>query len=90
MVTEWFSAVAVGMWTQFISHIPAPTAPAWFDSATAAVASIAPYMAWLGPWAPMNLLLAILTLWGVTWVMGQGLRVCMKMISYMTLGGGAT
>jgi len=90
MVSEWAMASVASVWAWFIAGIPAPDAPTWFHDAEAGIATAAPFFAWLGPWAPTGLLVLVLGVWAVTWVLGNAIQIGMKILSYFTLGGGAT
>jgi hypothetical protein len=90
MVTEWLLGVTVNLWSWLVTAIPAPTAPEWFGQAEAGITAMGDKLGWFGAWAPISLLPLVLTLWAGTWIIGNLLQIAMKIVSYMTLGGGAT
>lgn len=90
MVTEWFANAISGLFQWLITSVPAPAPPAWFQQGVDFFGAIGGYVSWLDPWAPIDLALAIMGLWVITFVLSIGLKLARQAVSYFTFGGGAT
>ncbi len=71
-----------------VALVPAP--PAWVSNGFSALSGLFPYVDSLGVWIPVGLALTIGGAIVAAYVAGVVIKLIRMVVSYLTLGGGAT
>lgn len=90
MVTEALLSVAVSVAVWVLSVVPFPAPPDWFTISEAGLDVMGSALAAVSAWVPLGLMGAILAAYLAIHAGAVVVRLARQVLSYLTLGGGAT
>lgn len=88
MVWTWIINEVTSFLTWIINGFPAPTVPAWLSSIQTNVSSVVNFVNHLSAWIPSQLLIDVVTAYGVTLGIAVTIKIIRWVQSSLTGGGG--
>lgn len=89
MVTEALLAIVLSLSTWVVDSVPFPSFPVSVADATAGLDYLSDAFSVVGYWFPLGLVVVILTAYFAVHAAALLIRIGLKVLSYLTLGGGA-
>lgn len=92
MILEWIAKVLLEMCETLatLSFAVIPRPPNWFLTGLGTLEQLIAWLHTIDAWVPVNLTLGIAGAVCLTYVMAIGIQIVRTVVSYFTLGGGAS
>jgi len=90
VITESLLNLASGLLAWIIGAVPNVSTPSWLSISTGDVSWLSGAVQAVGGWVPFGVIGAVLATYLIVHAAAIGVKIARQILSYVTLGGGAT